>query len=268
MEFDLTNAARAILSACEAVDVERGTVLLEFLGVPALMNALIDGPYVSEVYTIIGALENKVSNERSLVDELVDKEFDLIQNGDVVFLVLDLEVAFVAGVLQVDHVSTIDQLSELSVTSGTRPGAVVDHALNNDLESGSRVGSGEVRKSASCLRIVRGISVDHAGVSTDFNTVSSAAREGSSEAVSRNSVRTSTLERAGEVRAARANIQSVGDSHINLSGNELDFSLTDGDQSSAGGGWRKVKGRNSSFVRKRHTFVKGSGDRSSVSNNS
>ena len=80
------------------------------------MDALVDEPEVIECNTIVGALELEVAIERRLVDELVDEELDLIKNTNVVFLVLNLEVAISRCLINhVDHVLLIDELGELLI---------------------------------------------------------------------------------------------------------------------------------------------------------
>ena len=57
------------------------------------MDTLINSPEVSEGRTVVGALEHKISHERSLVGEIIDEELDFIEHTDVILFVLDLEVA-------------------------------------------------------------------------------------------------------------------------------------------------------------------------------
>lgn len=57
------------------------------------MNGSVNGPKISEVLTVVRTLEDKVVNEWGLVDELVDEEFDFIDDSNVVLLVLELDKA-------------------------------------------------------------------------------------------------------------------------------------------------------------------------------
>lgn len=57
------------------------------------MNGSVNGPKISEVLTVVRTLEDKVVNEWGLVDELVDEEFNFIDDSNVVLLVLELDKA-------------------------------------------------------------------------------------------------------------------------------------------------------------------------------
>ena len=57
------------------------------------MHTFINRPEVSEGHTVVGALEDKIAHEGSLVREVIDEELDFIEHADVILFVLDLEVA-------------------------------------------------------------------------------------------------------------------------------------------------------------------------------
>jgi len=57
------------------------------------VNGSVNGPKISEVLTVVRTLEDKVVNEWGLVDELVDEEFNFIDDSNVVLLVLELDKA-------------------------------------------------------------------------------------------------------------------------------------------------------------------------------
>ena len=75
------------------------------------MDTSIDSPQVVKCSaTIVGALEDQVADVRCLGNHLVDEEFDLIEDADVVLLVLDLEIAVCCGtVSHVDHVFAVSE---------------------------------------------------------------------------------------------------------------------------------------------------------------
>ena len=58
MQFYFTNAARAWVGACEAIDIEgRFIAFLKVVSVPALVDSGVDSPKVSELGTVVRALE-------------------------------------------------------------------------------------------------------------------------------------------------------------------------------------------------------------------
>ena len=92
-----------------SIDVIRGSVLLEVMGVPPFVNTSINCPEIIEYSSIIGPLEHKVAHKWCLVGEIVDEEFDFIEDADMVLLVLDLEVAVSRSLIRhVNHVLIVD----------------------------------------------------------------------------------------------------------------------------------------------------------------
>ena len=92
VELYFTDTARSADSSLESVDVVRGLVLLEVLGVPAFVHASINEPEIVESHSVIRALELQVAIKWALVDESVHKELHLVKDTHMVLLVLDLEV--------------------------------------------------------------------------------------------------------------------------------------------------------------------------------
>jgi len=142
VELDLTDAAGTSSGTLETIDVVRRLVLLEVLGVPTLMDGLCNGPQVNKCLTVVGTLKDKVAiDEWGLVCKLVDEELNFVEDTNVVFLVLDLEVAVgCSAIFQVDHVLAIDELGELCLRGSTGPDTVVDLTLGHDFVGRGRVG--------------------------------------------------------------------------------------------------------------------------------
>jgi hypothetical protein len=155
----------------------------------------IDSPKVSESCAIVGALEDKVVDEGSLVDEPVDEELDFIEDTDVILFVLNLEVA-VGGcaILHINHILAIDESLNLFIVGRTSPSSGVDHIIVDNLVVRGRVGSGNERKRAGDLVGIRGGIVDHTWVSTDINGVSGALFKSGEKTSRSHSVGASTLE--------------------------------------------------------------------------
>lgn len=92
MKANFANSARSRDSTLESVNVKGRLDILEVMRVPTLMNTLVDRPKVSEVDTVVRSLEDKVSNVWSLVVQVVDEEFGLIKDSNMVVFVLDLDI--------------------------------------------------------------------------------------------------------------------------------------------------------------------------------
>ncbi len=159
------------------------------------MDGFVNSPKVSEGSSIIRALEDEVSNERSLVGESVHEELDFIKDTNVILFVLNLEVAVRgSGVLHVNHVLAIDESGELSIGGGSSPGSSMDDVVLDNLIGRGGVGSRDVGKSTGDLISVRGGIIDDARVSTDIDLVSRALLEGGEKTGRGDSVGASTLE--------------------------------------------------------------------------
>ena len=63
MEFHLTDTARTLCGALEAIDVERWlAVFLEVMPVPSFVYACVDCPQIRECNTVVIALEDETAD--------------------------------------------------------------------------------------------------------------------------------------------------------------------------------------------------------------
>jgi hypothetical protein len=203
MEFYFTDATRSCLRPLEAVDVVRGLICLEIVRIPPFVHTEVDRPQVSERCSIVRALEFQVSIEGGLVSQLINEELDFIEDTDMVLLVLDLEVAVSAGtVVHVNHVLVINELGELSSGGRTSPRAIMNHAALDNIVLRGRVCCGDIGESAGggCGR--RSSRVKNTFASTDLNVAGWVTANCGGQAIGRDCVGTTSLERASKIFCA------------------------------------------------------------------